>query len=366
MSECSEQSSQSRQSSDSGIEDIDVSLHSHINAINGLNVLSHIERQTTRQSTDSPDSEAEKVCLVCGDSSSGRHYGAFTCEGCKGFFRRIVFNNKQNDYLCVNDTNDCLISNDNYRRKCCKSCRFRKCLTIGMRPELCLKLETIINNKIKNFDYIDSNSHINDVFNENYETEGQLDLIKKQIEESFDRNLIQQNFETIFRENFNYILTLNKMKLILEENVTKFMSQITIFRQLDIKTQSQLIFSSLQQLLILYFCSHIERYQNILRFNNLYFGVYELDLSFKSVLKSWKEVSKLLSNSQISTGALLYALCLINSHRVDSNERINVQKVGDKVIKAFRLNNEVIGVQVSQHLLLLRRCSALFDQFFYL
>ncbi len=28
-------------------------------------------------------------CEVCGDKTSGRYYGAFTCQGCKSFFKRI-------------------------------------------------------------------------------------------------------------------------------------------------------------------------------------------------------------------------------------------------------------------------------------
>ncbi|KAJ1351607.1 hypothetical protein KIN20_007692 [Parelaphostrongylus tenuis] len=45
------------------------------------------------------------ACAVCGEPARGFHFGAFTCEGCKG-------------------------SN----RTACKSCRFNRCLSVGMSP----------------------------------------------------------------------------------------------------------------------------------------------------------------------------------------------------------------------------------------
>ncbi|XP_041951735.1 estrogen receptor 2a isoform X3 [Alosa sapidissima] len=66
-------------------------------------------------------------CAVCSDYASGYHYGVWSCEGCKAFFKRSI--QGHNDYICP-ATNQCTI--DKNRRKSCQACRLRKCYEVGM------------------------------------------------------------------------------------------------------------------------------------------------------------------------------------------------------------------------------------------
>jgi len=72
----------------------------------------------------------EISCVVCGDKSSGKHYGQFTCEGCKSFFKRSVRRNLT--YQCRGSRN-CPV--DQHHRNQCQHCRLKKCLKMGMRRE---------------------------------------------------------------------------------------------------------------------------------------------------------------------------------------------------------------------------------------
>ncbi|XP_077446326.1 retinoic acid receptor RXR-beta-A isoform X4 [Stigmatopora argus] len=72
----------------------------------------------------------KRLCSICGDRSSGKHYGVHSCEGCKGFFKRTV--RKDLTYTC-RDIKNCMV--DKRQRNRCQYCRYQKCLAMGMKRE---------------------------------------------------------------------------------------------------------------------------------------------------------------------------------------------------------------------------------------
>ncbi|CAG9853877.1 unnamed protein product [Phyllotreta striolata] len=91
---------------------------------------------STSQKTNSPYppnhplSGSKHLCSICGDKASGKHYGVYSCEGCKGFFKRTV--RKDLSYACREEKN-CII--DKRQRNRCQYCRYQKCLQMGMKRE---------------------------------------------------------------------------------------------------------------------------------------------------------------------------------------------------------------------------------------
>ncbi|CAG0915060.1 unnamed protein product [Notodromas monacha] len=77
-----------------------------------------------------PLSGSKHLCAICGDRASGKHYGVYSCEGCKGFFKRTV--RKDLSYAC-REERSCII--DKRQRNRCQYCRYQKCLNMGMKRE---------------------------------------------------------------------------------------------------------------------------------------------------------------------------------------------------------------------------------------
>ncbi|XP_041984447.1 hepatocyte nuclear factor 4-gamma isoform X2 [Aricia agestis] len=95
------------------------------------NTDSDMQLETSSSEASAASSTAlSQHCAICGDRATGKHYGASSCDGCKGFFRRSV--RKNHLYTCRFSRN-CIVDKD--KRNQCRYCRLRKCFKAGMKKE---------------------------------------------------------------------------------------------------------------------------------------------------------------------------------------------------------------------------------------
>ncbi|KAI1716564.1 zinc finger, c4 type (two domains) domain-containing protein [Ditylenchus destructor] len=87
-------------------------------------------RSNSRAGSTSTNSNSLS-CAVCGDVSSGKHYGILACNGCSGFFKRSV--RRRLIYRCQAGTGTCVV--DKAHRNQCQACRLKRCLARGMQKD---------------------------------------------------------------------------------------------------------------------------------------------------------------------------------------------------------------------------------------
>lgn len=96
-----------------------------------------------------------QFCAICGDRATGKHYGASSCDGCKGFFRRSV--RKSHVYTCRFSRN-CVVDKD--KRNQCRYCRLKKCFRAGMKKEAVQNERDRISIRRTSYEDLGSNSSV--------------------------------------------------------------------------------------------------------------------------------------------------------------------------------------------------------------
>ncbi|CAB3405965.1 unnamed protein product [Caenorhabditis bovis] len=90
---------------------------------------SESDNEESNGNSSQSSSTSNNICRICGAENAAIHYGAVSCVGCKGFFRRALL--KADQLECAAD-GDCPVSRS--QKIQCRSCRFNKCLREGMKP----------------------------------------------------------------------------------------------------------------------------------------------------------------------------------------------------------------------------------------
>ncbi|XP_043545075.1 hepatocyte nuclear factor 4-gamma-like isoform X3 [Chiloscyllium plagiosum] len=113
----------------------------------------HDTSPTETNTMNTSDNGISSSCAICGDRATGKHYGASSCDGCKGFFRRSI--RKSHVYSC-RFNRQCVVDKD--KRNQCRYCRLKKCFRAGMKKEAVQNERDRISNRRNNYESCSSPS----------------------------------------------------------------------------------------------------------------------------------------------------------------------------------------------------------------
>nr|XP_027203657.1 retinoic acid receptor RXR-alpha-B-like isoform X1 [Dermatophagoides pteronyssinus] len=256
-----------------------------------------------------PLSGSKHLCAICGDRASGKHYGVYSCEGCKGFFKRTV--RKDLFYACREERN-CII--DKKQRNRCQYCRYQKCLQMGMKREAVQ--EERQRTKEKNDNEVESTSNYNH------------DLLLQQIREAEMRIDIKLRKERIMD-----ITDAVKQQV---AQLFEWARMIPHFMELQVDDQVLLMKSGWNELLIAEFAHRSIEADKVLVLSNGFYineqaakstGIGEV---FQRVLTELVSKMREMQMDKTEIGCLR-SVVLFNSEMKNLKSVSNVEQYRDKV-----------------------------------
>lgn len=92
-----------------------------------------VKKRNRKREKYVPSSEPLELpfCRICGKRASGIHFGVYSCEACKAFYRRCL--QRTSPYKCDKGGN-CIID-EQQKGLNCSACRLKKCQDLGMSKE---------------------------------------------------------------------------------------------------------------------------------------------------------------------------------------------------------------------------------------
>jgi len=166
-------------------------------------------------------------CPVCGDRVNGIHYGIYSCEGCKNFFKRSMSIKKP--YICGNQGNcdvGVFLDVSGIKRKGtrCQACRFTGCLNAGMihqghnrstgRPRRSAKTSSPNPAKRPKFTNVGSNCYQDNTLNESVDKpeEDSKSILESMLEApKLGLEYTTTHSKDQFNEDFNNSVTVTPM-----------------------------------------------------------------------------------------------------------------------------------------------------------
>ncbi|XP_065320937.1 steroid hormone receptor ERR2-like [Gordionus sp. m RMFG-2023] len=303
---------------------------------------------STLNNRETSTNNNHNLCLVCGDVSSGFHYGVASCEACKAFFKRTIQGNIE--YRCLLNES-CEISKR--RRKACQACRLQKCFNVGMLREG-VRLDRVRGGRQKYARGFPNVYNSSFTYKKNFQEEQNLINYLKNIQPQnlYDSNEAQILTDREIKSHYNHLDVISALADIELVAMVTWAKQLPDFSKLSLNDQILLFHYSWNEMLLLSFIHRSLPYSGRLHFSPTY-SISKSEWSqtpMQELMHAISEVVKIfeinLCKLSVEEFLLLKALLVCNTEGLSKIQGIsNISKLRKNLLDCLN------------HVTLITKCS---------